>query len=211
VINDLISGVRASYDGQFLQWSVEAYLRFKPLRRVPIYVGAMSPMMLRAIGEYADGALPLLFPPEHYQNVMPYIREGAESAGRDLSKIDVAACIWASVSDDRAAAEDVLKEKIAYYGHALSPLILEQLGLTRDDFVEIEHAVQTENDIDKAKKMITEPMMRIGIAGNARDLIARLESLVAMGVNHISIGPPIGPDLRAAIETIGRDVIPHFR
>jgi 5,10-methylenetetrahydromethanopterin reductase len=59
--------------------------------------------------------------------------------------------------------------------------------------------------------MITEPMMRIGIAGNARDLIARLESLVAMGVNHISIGPPIGPDLRAAIETIGRDVIPHFR
>jgi 5,10-methylenetetrahydromethanopterin reductase len=54
-------------------------------------------------------------------------------------------------------------------------------------------------------------MMRIGIAGDARDLIARLELLVAMGVNHISIGPPIGPDLRAAIETIGRDVIPHFR
>jgi hypothetical protein len=32
-----------------------------------------------------------------------------------------------------------------------------------------------------------------------------------MGVSHISLGPPIGPDIAGAIETVGRDVIPHFR
>lgn len=210
-INRLMTGERAAVDGAFLQWTDEAYLRFQPARRVPVYIGAMSPNMLRAIGEVADGGLPLLFPPEHYANVIPYIREGAVSAGRDMAQLDVAACIWASISDDRAAAENVLKEKIAYYGHAMSPLILSQLGLTRDNFTEIEHAIQKENNVEKAKALVTPAMMQIGIAGNTRDLIERLEGLVAMGVNHISLGPPLGPDLLQAIEAIGREVIPRFK
>jgi 5,10-methylenetetrahydromethanopterin reductase len=211
VINTLLSGEHASYDGQFLHWLDEAYLRFQPQRRVPIYLGAMSPKMLSEIGRSAVGGLPLLFPPEHYRNILPYIQDGAESAGRNLAEIDVAACVWCSISDDKTAAEDALKEKIAYYGHALSPTILEQLGLTHQDFTAIERAVMAENDIEKAKTLVTEPMMRSGIAGTTDDLIARLESLVAMGVKHISLGPPIGPDIAASIETIGCKVIPHFR
>jgi 5,10-methylenetetrahydromethanopterin reductase len=211
VINTLLSGESAPYVGQFLHWLDEAYLRFQPQRRVPIYLGAMSPKMLSEIGRSADGGLPLLFPPENYRNILPYVQDGAESAGRNLAEIDVAACVWCSISDDKTAAEDALKEKIAYYGHALSPTILEQLGLRHQDFTAIERAVMAENDIEKAKTLVTKPMMRIGIAGTADDLIARLESLVAMGVKHISLGPPIGPNIAASIETIGRDVIPHFR
>ncbi len=210
-INRLLTGERVAFAGQFLQWTDEAYLRFTPQRRVPIYVGAMSPNMLREIGRSADGGLPLLFPPEHYTNVMPYIREGAQQAGRDAAQLDIAACIWCSVDADRAAAEDVLKEKIAYYGHALSPLIWDQLGLTREDFAPIEHAVMTENDMAKAKTLVTPAMLRIGIAGDAHALIERLEGLAALGVAHISFGPPLGPDPLAAVVTIGRQVIPHFR
>ncbi len=210
-LNKLLSGERAAYEGQFLQWTDEAYMRFTPLRRVPVYIGAMSPKMLESIGEIADGGLPLLFPPEHYRNVMPYIQAGVEKAGREISDVDIAACIWASVADDRAAAEDPLKEKVAYYGHALSPLILKQLGLTVDDFTEIEHAIQKENDVEKAKSLVTDQMLKIGIAGNTHDLIDRLEGLVELGVKHISFGPPLGPDLAAAVTAIGRDVIPHFK
>ncbi len=210
-INQLLSGERFPCKGQFLRWSDETYLRFKALRRVPIYIGAMSPKMLTEIGRIADGGLPLLFPPEHYQNILPYIREGATNAGRDLKDIDVAACIWCSISEDKAAAEDVLKEKIAYYGHAMSALILEQLGLTHADFVEIERAVMQENNIEKAKSLITPQMMQIGIAGTTQDLIRRLEKLVALGVKHISFGPPLGPEIHEAIRAIGCDVIPYFR
>ncbi len=194
-----------------MQWNGEAYLRFKPERRVPIYIGAMSPNMLRLIGEAADGGLPLLFPPEHYETVLPYIREGAERAGRDLDTVDVAACIWCSIGDDQAAAEDVLREKIAYYGHGLSPLIWDQLGLTRTDFDPIEHAIMVERDTEKAKRMVTPAMLRIGITGTTHDLIERLEHLVELGVRHLSFGPPLGPDPLAAIQAIGRDVIPYFR
>jgi 5,10-methylenetetrahydromethanopterin reductase len=210
-IKRLTSGERVAINGDFLRWTDEAYLRFKPRRRVPIYLGAMSPKMLQTIGAVADGGLPLLFPPEHYANVLPHIQAGAQSAGRDPNDVDVAACIWCSVSDDRAAAEDALSEKIAYYGHAISATILSQLGLTHDDFSAIEHAVMVENDIVKAKSLVTDDMLRIGIVGTASDLIPRLEGLVSMGARHLSFGPPLGPDPLAALHVIGRDVLPHFR
>jgi 5,10-methylenetetrahydromethanopterin reductase len=210
VINRLLSGERAKLDGQFLHWRDEAYLRFAPRRRVPVYIGAMSPNMLRAIGEVADGGLPLLFPPEHYQVVMRFIQDGAEQAGREINSIDVAACIWCSISEDYAAAVDKLKEKIAYYGHAISPMILENLGLARDDFTEIERAVMADNNLARAKALVTAPMLRIGIAGTSRDLIRRLEGLVEMGARHISLGPPLGPNPLETIEVVGRDVLPYF-
>lgn len=210
VIRRLLAGQRADLDGRFLKWSAEAYLRFTPSRVVPIYLGAMSPHMLRAIGEWADGGLPLLFPPEHYRNVQPLVQAGAAQTGRALDSIDLAACIWCSIDPDRDKAIDALKEKVAYYGHALSQTIYAQLGLRAADFAPLEQAVMVENDLEKAKQLVTDPMLAIGIAGSSRDLIARLEGLIAMGVRHLSFGPPLGPDPLRAIETIARDVIPHF-
>ena len=211
VINRLMSGERAPLDGQFLQWTDEAYLRFTPKRRVPIYLGAMSPNMLRAIGEVADGGLPLLLPPEHYDTVLPLIQEGAAKAGRDMSEIDVAACVWCSLCDDRQQAEEALRDKIAYYGHALSPLIWERLGVTRADFDAIEQAAMVEGDMAKARALVTPAMLKIGIVGTSADLIERLEQLVALGVQHLSLGPPLGPNPLEAVQMVGRDVIPHFR
>lgn len=192
-------------------WTDDAYLRFTPRRRVPIYLGALSPRMLHLTGEVADGALPLLFPPEHYETVLPLIHEGAAAAGRPPDAIDIAACVWCSVAPDRAAAEAPLKDKIAYYGHALSPLIWDRLGVTRADFAPIERAIMTERDPEKARGLVTNAMLAIGIAGTPRDLTARLEGLRARGVRHLSLGPPLGPDPLAAVEAIGREVIPHFR
>jgi len=209
-IRAVLSGERYPHEGHFINWTDEAYLRFESPRKIPIYIGAMSPNMLRSIGADADGGLPLLFPPEHYQNVMPYIKEGAESAGRDMSEIDVAACIWCSVSEDKAAARDALAEKVAYYGHAMSPTIYKGLGLSKDDFNGIERLVMVEKDMESAKKQVTDQMLRIGIVGNAEDLIERIEGLVAMGVQHLSFGPPLGPDRLEAIQEIGKKVIPYF-
>jgi len=127
-VNRLLSGERAAMNGQTLRWSEEAYLRFKPMRRVPVYLGALSPRMLRAIGEVADGGLPLLLPPEHYETVLPLIRAGAEAAGRDLDEIDIAACVWCSLSEDRAAADDALREKNRLLRPRLQPAHLGTAG-----------------------------------------------------------------------------------
>ena len=190
-------------------WQPEAYMRFST-RRVPLYLAAMSPNMMRLAGELADGVLPLLFPPEHYETVQPLIAEGAARASRSLTEIDIAACVWCSISDDRQAAETVLKDKIAYYGHALSPLIWQRLGVTQDDFRPIEQALMVERNPEKARALVDDRMLRIGVVGTPHDLIARLEGLVNVGVRHLSFGPPLGPDPAEAIAAIGRAVIPYF-
>lgn len=211
VLRRLLAGERVPFDGQELRgWGEEAYMRF-PTRPIPLYLGATSPRMQRLIGVAADGGLPLLFPPELYATALANIRAGATAAGRNMDAIDVAACIWVSVADDRAAAEDALREKVAFYGHALSDLILDRLGVARAEFEPIAHAVQAENDLAKAKALVTDPMLRIGVAGAAPDLIPRLEALVGQGATHLSFGPPLGPDPLAALDVLGRAVLPYFR
>ena len=79
-----------------MHWSDDAYLRFEAPRVTPIYIGALGPNMLRLAGEVADGVLPLLFPPEHYYDVLPFLQEGIARRSSDLGQLDFAACIWAS-------------------------------------------------------------------------------------------------------------------
>jgi 5,10-methylenetetrahydromethanopterin reductase len=209
---EAILAINAVLTGETVDsWQPEAYLRFKPRRRVPIYLAAFSPNMLRLTGEVADGALPLLFPPEHYDTVAPLIEEGTEKAGRSMDDIDFAACVWCSISADRVEAENVLKDKIAYYGHALSPLIWDRLGVTQEDFRPIEQALMTDRNPERARSLVDDRMLRIGIAGSPDEIVERLESLVDRGVKHLSFGPPLGPDPAEAIRTLGRDVLPHFR
>jgi 5,10-methylenetetrahydromethanopterin reductase len=214
VLRRLWAGERIAANGAFVKgWTHEAYLRapHTPVRRIPIYLGAMSARMLRLMGELADGGLPLLFPPEHFANVKPLIEQGAARTGRAFADVDVAACVWCAIANDREAARDALAEKIAYYGHTLSPLILQQLGLSADDFAPLRQAVIVEGNLTKGKRLVTEAMLQIGIVGTATDVMRRCEGLAALGARHLSFGPPLGPDLLAALEALGTQVIPHFR
>ncbi len=206
----LLAGEIAQTPGQTPGWSDEAYLRFRAPRVTPIYVGATGPKMLQLAGELADGVLPLLFPPEHYFGVLPHIQAGEAKRADALAPLDLAACIWVSLSEDRAAARHVLAQKIAYYGYTLSPLILERLELTRADFAAVERAITVERDEAKAAALVDERMLRIGVLGGPTDVIERLEPLVAAGATHLSFGPPLGPDPVQAVRLLGQ-VVAHFR
>jgi 5,10-methylenetetrahydromethanopterin reductase len=209
-IQALLRGERVPLRGKRLRWENEAYLRFPAPRVTPIYLGAMSEGMLRLAGEICDGVLPLLFPPEHFHTVRPLVAQG-ESRRSNLAPLDFAACIWVSLDPDRDAARRSLARKVAYYGHALSPLIYQRLGVTQDDFRPIEHALMVERDEDKAVGMVSDAMLRIGVVGDAGDLIARLKPLVQAGANHLSFGPPLGPDPLRTIEYLGRTVVAALR
>ena len=209
-IHALQRGERALLDGQFLQWSNEAYLRFRAPRETPIYMGAMGPKMLALAGELADGVLPLLFPPEHYFTVLPYVAQGVSQRMPGLGELDLAACIWVSLAEDRQAARRALAEKIAYYGHALGPLIWDRLGLVKEDFAAIEQAMMVERNTDKAVALVDARMLRIGVVGGAAEVIDRLTPLVAAGARHLSFGPPLGPEPLAAVRLLGQ-VVRHFR
>jgi 5,10-methylenetetrahydromethanopterin reductase len=173
-------------------WEPEGRMRM-PVSPVPLYVGAMGPRMLRMAGRVADGVLPLLFPPSHYRVAMAQIAEGAALAGRDPQAIDVAACIWCSISADAERGRQALADKIAYYGPSFSPDLLARAGLQAGDF---------------DGGAITPKMLGLGVAGDAHDVVAACARLVADGARHISFGPPLGPDPEEAIRVLAAEVIP---
>jgi 5,10-methylenetetrahydromethanopterin reductase len=191
-------------------WGGGAYLSPPPARRVPIYVGAMSPKMLALAGELADGVLALLYPPEHYAVARAQIGEGRERAGRPFEAVDVPACVWVSVDEDREVANAALAEKLAFYGGAFAPYLLERAGLAREDFAPAA-AARLKGDTAEATRLITPSMLRLGIAGTPGDVVERCCGLLEHGATHLSFGPPLGPDPRRAVELLGRRVIPQLR
>lgn len=206
-IRALLAGERpADAVGAGGGWTADAHLRTTAIA-TPIYLGVMSPRMLALAGELADGALPLLFPPEHFATAAEQAAAGATAAGRDPAELDLAACVWVSIDEDADRARHVLATKIAYYGPSFAPYLLERAGLSVSDFDEISAVLRTGGP-DAAARLVTDQMLALGIAGSADDVIARCRGLIDAGARHLSFGPPLGPDPLRAIEVLGREVLP---
>lgn len=187
-------------------WRAEGRLRTGPVS-IPIYVGAMGARMLYLAGRFADGALPLLFPPKHYSIAAAQIAAGARREGRDPESLDVAACIWCSIDADEAKAKRTLAAKIAYYGASFSPDLLERASLSLADFSPIQHAL-LRGDTESATDLVTPAMLSLGVAGNVDEVAEACAGLVAAGARHISFGPPLGPDPERAVAALGAKVLP---
>jgi 5,10-methylenetetrahydromethanopterin reductase len=209
-IRALLAGERPSeQDGGGEGWTDEAYLRI-PTRVTPIYLGVMSPRMLALAGELADGALPLLFPPEHFATAAAQAEHGAREVGRDPAELDLAACVWVSIDEDADRARHVLAAKIAYYGPSFAPYLLARAGLSVSDFDEVTEVLRR-TGLDAAARHVTDEMLALGIAGSAEDVVERCRGLVGDGARHLSFGPPLGPDPRRAVEVLGERVLPALR
>lgn len=184
--------------------------RIKSPRPVPIYVGGMGPRMLNVTGKYADGALALCLPPEHVFSVVKQVSAGAVAAGRNPDEVDVAACLWCSISDDRAAARRLLAAHIAKYSGSLSVDALRANGLDPEEFDRTQQlmlAERTEEAIDS----VTESMLRLGVVGGADEVIEQCAKLIEAGVRHISFGPPMGTNPPEAVRLLGTKVLPVLR
>lgn len=212
ILRKLLRGEPAPYEGQhFKGWKQGAQLKF-PVSGppIPIYIAGQGPRLLELMGEMGDGALPIVFPPEFIDRALAGIRTGAERAGRSLTEIDVAACVWWAIAPTRAQAQDSLRHLIAYYGPALGPETLAPIGLTPADFAQVTEAFLA-GDLERAKSLLTEPMFRLAIYGDTEAMVERVRWLVGKGVTQVNIGPPLGPDPEAAIRMTGEQVIQRFR
>ena len=205
----LAGGVVAG--GEAFPWTEQAYLRFQPLRRaLPIYGGGWGPEFLRMTGEVCDGSLPMVTPPESAALMVAPIREGLRRAGRDPATFEIAGCAWVSVAEEGRAAQDTIRDIVAYFGPYLEEEALATVGLPPVAFASIKERLLA-GDYRGAAALVTEPMLRVALVGTPKDIIPRIEGLLAAGVTHVSLGGPLGPDPRRAIEILGDEVLPRFR
>jgi 5,10-methylenetetrahydromethanopterin reductase len=212
IIRRLLRGEQVVYDGEeYNGWTGEAYMRFNLLRNnIPLYLGSQSKRMLELIGEIGDGGLPLLFPPEYFEDVMERVKTGARRSGRNPEDIEVVGCIWFSVAEDREEAKDALRNLVTFYGPHLAPEMISKIGLKTEDFDLIREAY-SQRDVLKARRLMTDEMADLAIYGTPDDCIQRIESLIDKGLKHVRFGPPLGPDPSKTIRLIGEKIIPYFK
>ncbi|GLY31020.1 LLM class flavin-dependent oxidoreductase [Kineosporia sp. NBRC 101731] len=189
-------------------WTENAKLRSH--RPVPIYIGAMGPKMIDLTGKIADGALPLCLPPRHVYGVVEQLKAGAAKTGRTIDDLDVAACVWASISDDRDEARTLMARHIALYSGSLSTDALAANGLDPQEFARTQELMLAGRE-DDAVASVTDTMLELGIVGGVDEVIEQCAQLIDAGVKHISFGPPMGPDPVSAVRLIGSQVLPALR
>jgi len=115
IVRLLLAGGAADFSGECFQLR-RFKLGFKPLRSdLPIYVAALTPKSLSQVGELADGWLPTHWPRVQLRDGIDKIRRGAEIAGRDSAKIEMAPFVNVVVSDDVNRARNEARLPLAYY------------------------------------------------------------------------------------------------
>jgi probable F420-dependent oxidoreductase len=212
VIRDLTAGKQVVYEEQPIQMS------WADAGVPPVWVAGYGPKALRCAGRVADGVILQFADPDLIKWCLGFVREGAEEAGRDFSKIRVmsATAIW--VSDDLAKAREQVRwfpalvsnhvvDLVSRYDPNELPEALTAYVRHREGYDYLHHC---EVGSSNAEFVSDEIVDRYCIVGPVEEHIRRLKELQEIGVTQFNIYLMSG-DEEETVEIYGRDVIPAFR
>ncbi len=115
IVRGLLAGERVDYVGTAVNLRGVSLGRRKDAPRVPVYLGALGPGMLRLAGEVSDGAALNWCKPEQIAWSRERVAEGAARADRDPAEVQIAEYIRICVDDDEDAARRALARAILPY------------------------------------------------------------------------------------------------
>lgn len=210
VIRKLLDGEKVNYNGKTIKLK-NAKLLFEPRNRIPIFIACRGPRMLEIGGKIADAVIMGAVPLNYVEYAINQIKKGAKSAGRDLSEVEIGYWTHISLSEDLEIAKKLANLEVAYTVADTMDFILEKAGIDMDLVNPIRDAFK-EYNVEKAKALVEDTLVdQFVIYGSSRKCVEKFKLLKEMGINLFVIGPPLGPDKKEAIETIGKDIIPRFK
>jgi alkanesulfonate monooxygenase SsuD/methylene tetrahydromethanopterin reductase-like flavin-dependent oxidoreductase (luciferase family) len=112
IIRAGVSGQPMGYDGRIFQLDPRFRLDIPGSGEVRILVAALSPEMLRVVGERADGWLPIWPSRTRFRPLLAQVEQAAAAAGRPRPW--VASYLYAYIGD-RSAGAAVLRQSLARY------------------------------------------------------------------------------------------------
>jgi probable F420-dependent oxidoreductase len=169
-----------------------------PRPDMPIYIGALSPAMLRLAGEIADGVILWLCVPDYIRDVVvPEVRAGLERAGRDLDSLDIVAAVPSAVTDDLSAVHAVMRgDLLPYFSLPFYRAMLERSGFGE----EIEAFDAAGGDLEAMQAAISDRFLEALLAAGDEDAVrAAIERYQAAGANSPCVGPVPRTDFEATL------------
>jgi len=206
IMRELLAGKRVNFNGEAFVCR-GAKLRFKPIGKVPIYVGGRGIRMLELAGSIADG---VLINASHYDDLrecVQNIKKGAESAGRNLKELDVVAYMATSIHTDIARARASARTVVAFVASSAPPSALERHNIALTDVERIREKLRVGKIQDAAAAVTNRMIDAFSVCCKPTELVRHMEGLNELGITQIVIGSPIGPEPAKAIDSIAKILI----
>jgi probable F420-dependent oxidoreductase len=169
-----------------------------PRPELPIYIAALSPLMLRLAGEIADGVILWLCNPNYIRDeVVPQVRAGRERAGKTLDGFSIVAAVPGGITADRAAAYDAMRtDLLPYFGLPFYRAMLERSGFGED----IAAFDAAGGEVDGMRAAISDAFLQVLTAiGDEDEVRAGIERYRDAGADAPCIGPAPTVDIDATL------------
>jgi F420-dependent oxidoreductase-like protein len=116
IVRQVLRRERLEFHGEVFDLNQGLKILAHPLRTtVPIFLATLTPAGLRLTGEVADGWIPTLFSPDHFDIFRRELEAGAAKSGRSLDSLEIAPHVPVMIDEDRGRARDALKPWAALY------------------------------------------------------------------------------------------------
>ena len=179
------------------------FMGFAPRPDLPIYVGALSPRMLRLAGELGDGVTLWLCNPDYVRDVViPEVTKGRERAGKGLDGFDVVAAVPTAVTDEPEAARARLRgDLIPYFSLPFYRAMLERSGFG-EDIAGFDEGM-ARGDTDAAVGAISDRFLQtLAAIGSAEEAEATIRRYQDAGASSPCMGGVPGTDFDATLATL---------
>jgi alkanesulfonate monooxygenase SsuD/methylene tetrahydromethanopterin reductase-like flavin-dependent oxidoreductase (luciferase family) len=171
-----------------------------PFPDTPIYGSALSPAMLRAVGESCDGVILWLCNPDYIRDVViPEVTTGRERAGKTLEGFDVVAAVPAAATDDPASAYAAMRrDLLTYFGLPFYRAMLDRSGFGAD-IAAFDEAAGT-GDADAMQAAISDRFLEsLTAVGDEQTVQAGVQRYREAGTNSPCVGPIAKTDFDATL------------
>jgi 5,10-methylenetetrahydromethanopterin reductase len=183
IIKRLLQGEEVHFQGEI--FSCEgARLRFKPKRRIPVYIGGRRRRMLQLAAELADGALLNASHPEDVKECLNYL------GNRRLEKV---AYVPISLGKDQESEKKAARGVVAFITSSSPPESLERHGIDSKKVEEI-RSLLLRGRLQEARERVDDRMLEAFSVCGRKKLEERIGELSELGVTRIVLGSPLGPD-----------------
>ena len=185
---------------------------------IPIYVAGYGPKVLAVAGREANGVIIQLADLDIIEWIMDQARAAAAEAGRDPAVLEPIVCAPVVLSDDRAAARDLVRwfpamvsnhvvDLLKRYDQSLLPPTLTEYLQRREFYDYSEHS---RIGAPHGSFVDDETCDRFCILGSVDDHVAKLQLMAELGVRQFNIYLMTGAQ-EETLRAYGEHVIPRFR
>lgn len=168
-------------------------------QRIPIYIAASAPNILRLAGRVADGVIALVgTDPRFIRAALATIEDGAREGGRQLEDLHVVLWTPTAIEDDGNVARDLVRAHVARVVIRPLPAVIEARQMAAVERIRERYDYYHHMDPEAIHggEVPDDLVNLFALAGTEAECTARLREILPLGVDQVAIVPftPRGGD-----------------